>query len=124
MIGVESKAKSLFMKNILFVHQDGDKDSFMLFLQNNRSLSRNSLNWIRETNEILDYSDLNTSKSIYRFLISQQKITPKIEQEFPDLPWNVFWQNLNKNFICSDTKHSLYVLFNDIQQNLNCLDTK
>lgn len=114
MIDVECKAKSLFIKNILFVHQDGGKDSFMLSQQNNRSLSRNSLEWIRETSEILEYPELTTSRSIYRFFISQQSITPKIEQEFPDLPWSIFWQNLQKNFLSSETKHSLYILFNDL----------
>lgn len=114
LIDVECKAKSLFIKNVLFVHQDGDKDSFMLSQQNNRSLGRNSLEWIRESSEISKYPGLTTSKSIYRFLISQHGITPKIEQEFPDLPWNMFWQNLHKNFLSSEVKHSLYILFNDL----------
>lgn len=65
LIDVEIKAKSLFMKNILFVHQDEDKDSFMLSQQNNRSLSRNSLNWIRETNNF----------RLFRFKFKQKHIS-------------------------------------------------
>lgn len=114
LVDVESKCKALFVKNILFPSQDGIKDSFMLSQQTNNTLSRNSREWLSLAEEISNDTDLNTSKKIYRLLISKQNIKIKIATEFPELPWQNYWQNIQSNFISSEEKHSLFIMLNDL----------
>lgn len=114
LIDVEIKVKALFIKGILQPSQVAGRDNFMLSLQKSALLTRNTKEWIREATNVMLIKDITTCKQIYNFFISQRNITPKITIKFPNLHWEVFWQNMNKNFISSNEKHTLFLMFNDI----------
>lgn len=112
LVDVESKMKALFVKNILF-HQNNRRDSFIL-AQNSRTLTRNALEWISNAQEVADHDNLTSSKLIYSFFLSKKNIFPKIQLKLPNNPWEIFWENLNKNYLDSNTKQALFLMFNDI----------
>lgn len=114
LIDVESKTKSLFIKNILFGCQNSGKDNFMISQKNNPCLTRNAREWLTCAITDKNFTDMGTSYKIYNYLLSIQNIKPKIVEKYPTLDWESRWNNLNKKFISSEEKHSLYLIFNDI----------
>lgn len=113
-IDIDSKTKSMFIKNILKGNQNGGKDNFMLRQEYNQSISRNARDLIRTAHDTEQCIDVTTCKTIYNFFISQQNIIPRITLKFPNKPWEILWQNLNQKFLSSDVKHFIFLVINDI----------
>lgn len=116
---VESKAKSLFIKNILYSNADGNAplDNFMLGQINNSTLTRNMREWIVKADELKLESHLNSSKKIYDFFIHSLNIKCKTMEDMPNLMWSNLLNNLDSNFLNSKCKTVLFCIFKDIVLN-------
>lgn len=112
---VESKTKSLFIKNILFAKNSSPSvDKFMIAQINNRYLTRNAREWISLAVELRPRVVLNTSKLFYSYFINQLNITPRMQTEVPNLEWDTIFENLDKKFITSNAKTCLFSVLNEL----------
>lgn len=114
LIDVESKMKALFIKNLVFMQGDQPVDNFMMEQKSNKQVTRNTREWIILAEEKKEYPRSNTCILIYRSLIQELNITPKIEQELPNLEWEIIWENVHQNFLSTNGKNSLFMTLNDI----------
>lgn len=113
---IETKTKSLFIKNILFAKKDPNPtcDDFMLNQENNRFITRNAREWIKLANDLKTRTVLNTCKLIYYYLIDLLNIKPRMQIELPNQPWDILFENLDKPFISTSMKTILFVVYNDL----------
>lgn len=114
LIDVESKMKALFIKNLIFIQGEHPVDNFMLAQKTNNKLPRNTREWIVLAEEKRQYDRSNTCNLIYKSLINDLNIVPKIETELPNINWQTVWQNMQHGFLSTDGKHAMFVTFNDI----------
>lgn len=116
LIDVESKAKSLFIKNILFCNSDENSatDNFMLTQVSNRTLSRNMREWVVIADQLKIENHLNSSKKIYDHFIQNLNIKCKTIEDTPQLMWPNLLINLDSNYLNSKCKTALFCIFKDI----------
>lgn len=109
---IESKTKSLFIKNLLFTTKDPNPtcDDFMLNQENNRILTRNGREWIKNAIELKSKTNLNTCKLIYNSYIDLLNIKPRMQNELPNLQWETLFENIDKPFISTSTKTILFLV--------------
>uniref|UniRef100_A0A1W7R675 Putative tx1-3 aae n=1 Tax=Aedes albopictus TaxID=7160 RepID=A0A1W7R675_AEDAL len=110
---VESKTKALFIKNILLSGQNGEIDNFMIQQAMNKNLTLNTREWIK-LSVTLEEQNLKSSKQIYDYLILKQNIKIKQQEKNQNFQWETFYENFNQNFICSESKSTLFCVFRDI----------
>lgn len=113
---VECKAKSLFIKNVLYTEKDFNLnvDEFMLDQICNTNVSRNTREWLRIAESIKQQPNLHSTRLIYWYLIEDSNIKPKIHNELPNVDWETVLDNLNKNFLTSSAKTCLFFVLNDL----------
>lgn len=113
---VEFKSKSLFIKNILYTKNDSDHqiDEFMMNLASSRNLTRNAREWLAIARNLETNAELNTSKSIYCYLVNETNVTPRIQTDLPNVSWEILFENFSKSFLSSEHKTAIYVMVNDL----------
>lgn len=112
---VESKTKSLFIKNLLFAKNASPSvDEYMIAQNHNRHLTRNAREWICLSIELKPRKVLNTSKLFYNYFIDQLNIKPRMQTELPNLDWETIFENLDKKFISSNAKTYLFSVLNEL----------
>lgn len=115
LVDVESKAKSLFIKNIINVEDEQEnEDPVLLHHPKIQSLGRNTKEWIQLALRVKENSALVSVKAIYRFFVDEKKIRPRVENVFPNINWEIIWENLSYSFIPSDCKSQMFLLYNDL----------
>lgn len=113
---IECKAKSLFIRNILYMDKTPDQniDDFMLQQYQNKFVTRNTREWLQAAERLKQQTVLNTTGLIYSYLINEKAITPRIQNELPNVDWENIWQNLNQKFITTSAKSTLFLILNDL----------
>ena len=121
---VECKAKSLFIRNILYMRKESQQniDEFMLQQNNNRTVTRNTREWLQVAQRVKQQNTLSTTSLIYAYLLNEKNITPKIQDRLPNINWESIWENMNQNFLSTSAKSSLFLILNDLT--VKCSDTK
>lgn len=116
LIDIALKTKALFIKNILFAKTDNDvtTDQFMLEQFQNTSLTKNTRDWLCDASRLSNETHLTSTKLIYSFLQNEKPFVPKIMEENPDLDWHLIWENVNKNFLSSYSRETLFLALNDV----------
>lgn len=114
----EAKAKALFQKNVLY-GKDGEekKDLSLLKFGKKDVLGRNTKDWLVEAEELGSSYTLNTVRLLYCYHVDQRRTVPKIEEKLTDLDWENLWNNLSHNFLTSDSRSTLFLLYNDLLLN-------
>lgn len=113
LVDVESKAKTLFIKNILFSGKNATIDQFMIEQVTNKNLTRNTREWIKQAVEYKD-TGFKTSKQLYDDLITKLNIKIKQQEKNPNLQWENMFENVNQNFLSSESKSTLFLVLRDI----------
>lgn len=50
-------------------------------------------------------------------LITKKTIEVKITNKFPDMPWEIIWENISAKFVSSQARSVLFEVFNDVYPN-------
>ena len=113
LVDVESKAKALFVKNILCQRKTNTINRFMIAQSTNKKISRNTREWIKLAIELKE-NNLNTSKQIYDKLINEMNITIKQQQKTPNAEWENIYENVNQNILATDARSTLFAVLRDL----------
>lgn len=113
LIDIESKAKALFIKNILCSRRTETVDEFMIEQSTNKNLSRNTCEWIKLAIKLKN-ENIETSKQIYDRLIDKMNITIKQQEKKPNFEWENIFENSNQNFLSSESRSSLFMVLRDL----------
>ncbi|KAL1380222.1 hypothetical protein pipiens_001423 [Culex pipiens pipiens] len=111
-------ANRLHAKNVLY-GKDGEekKDLSLLKFGKKDVLGRNTKDWLVEAEELGSSYTLNTVRLLYCYHVDQRRTVPKIEEKLTDLDWENLWNNLSHNFLTSDSRSTLFLLYNDLLLN-------
>ncbi|KAL1378235.1 hypothetical protein pipiens_015719, partial [Culex pipiens pipiens] len=106
------------LKNVLY-GKDGEekKDLSLLKFGKKDVLGRNTKDWLVEAEELGSSYTLNTVRLLYCYHVDQRRTVPKIEEKLTDLDWENLWNNLSHNFLTSDSRSTLFLLYNDLLLN-------
>lgn len=85
----------------------------MMEQNNNRKLSRTTREWINFAIELKE-SNINSSKQIYDKLINDMNITIKQQEKTPHIVWENIYENVNHNFVSSDSRSTLFMVLRDL----------
>lgn len=116
LIDIETQCKSLFIRNLLF-KGTRNINHYLMCTHNLKGLSLNTQRFIQKAKEIKKMPFLVTNKQIYDSMIAKLNIEVKVEKKYPEIRWEIIWENINKNFLSLSARSTLYEIFNDIIPN-------
>lgn len=112
LIDPEAKCKALFIRNLLL-----EEENYLLEYVQKAQLTRNGREWIEIGSELINNSICESTNMLYNFFINRRNICIKAEMDYPDVNWVLLWTNWSSNWLCSDDKSNLFMLFNDVIPN-------
>lgn len=116
LIDPENQCKALFIRSLLF--ESGKKIKHFLLNQGNQNmLSLNGKKWIQEAKKLANHDCIESNKCLYDFFINEMQIVPNIQEKYPHFWWDCIWENINQNFLSSNARSVLYLIFNDVIPN-------
>lgn len=71
---------------------------YLIRTHNLKGLSLNTQRLIQKAKEIKDMTHLVTNKQIYEYMLTKLNIEIKVEKKYPQIHWEVVWENINQNF--------------------------
>lgn len=124
LVDPESKCKALFVKSLLSNSTDdgAGEEEYLLQYGNKGQLTRNGKEWVEMAQNIRGNNWSQTSSLLYNYFINRLEIQPKPEKDHPEIDWITLWKNLSWNFLCSEDKTNIYLLYNDVIPNKEKLE--
>lgn len=118
LVDLSSKCKSLFIRNVIKENDESVEDEvYLLNYANKGQLTRNAKEWLEIAIQVKRKRWSESTKLLYDFFISEQNIQVNCEIRFPEVDWMIIWNNLSRNFLCSEDKTNVYLLLNDVLPN-------
>lgn len=112
----EAKCKALFLKSILRSH-DVNNENYLLQFKYPTKLTRNTREWLEEARFVKQNYDIESCKMLYIYFLEKDGYKPKIEILFPELDWEIIWNNISKPYLHSEDRSKVYELINDLIPN-------
>lgn len=116
LIDPETQCQSLFIRNLIY-KSERKIDHPLIKMQNLKNVTSNTKKLLNLAQNVKNMDHLKANKEIYNFLLSKKTIEVKIVQKFPNLPWEVIWENTAKNYVSTQARSVLYEVFNDSYPN-------
>lgn len=120
LIDPESKCKALFIQNIINqnnVTGNRNDEQYLLNFKFLQRLTRNGKEWIEQAKIMQATHAMDSTYQIYRVFLGQQMYTPRVEEVYPDVNWQILWKNISSSFLSTPDRSKLYLLLNDLIAN-------
>lgn len=116
LIDPETQCQSLCVRNLLF-QKEMKIDHPLLKINSSKNMTINSKKMFETAKLIGSMEYIVTNKQIYNYLISEKTIKVKIVEKYPDMQWEVIWENTAVNYLSSQARSVLFEIFNDAYPN-------
>lgn len=88
----------------------------MNFKQQSR-LTRNAREWLEEAKFVMHNYNIDSCKMLYTYFVEKDKHQPRVENVFPEIDWEIVWNNISSSFLLSEDRSKIYELVNDLIPN-------
>ena len=114
---VEHNAKALFINSLLNQNRKYNSNHYLFAVIGTKNITRETINLIEKARNLTNDSHLDSYMKIYNHLRTDKIVNIRTKEKYPQVDWDMIWENMSKNFITSSAKSTMFEIFNDIVPN-------